>query len=291
MQSIIEAKMKKFLISFLFVTSVIVPQQKRIMTIDDLWAMQRLGSYSVSPDGGSIIFSVTNYSMDLNKGNSDIYYIKSDGSGLKEIKNSEKGESAPLFTPDGGKISYVFDNQVWISAHDGSAETKITNIYTGASGFEWSPDGKKLLFVSSVYPDCTTDECNKTRDDKKTESKVTASIFTELMYRHWDDWRGDKRSHLFLLDTETKELIDLTLMSPFDVPPIALGSSNDYSFSPDGKEVAYTMNTSKMLATSTNNDIFILNLADVKPGLRTEGKLISTGQGNDNQPVYSPDGK
>ncbi len=284
--------MKYYLISFLLlITSVLFPQQKRIMTIDDLWAMQRLGTYSLSPDGKSVVFSATNYSMDLNKGNSDIYFINSDGTGFKEIKHTEKNESEPLFTPGGDKISYVFEEQVWTSAPDGSGEKKITAIYTGASGYEWSADGKKLLFVSSVYPDCTTDECNKTRDDNKAESKVKASIFTELMYRHWDDWRGEKRSHLFLLDTETNELTDLTLMSPYDVPPIALGSSNDYSFSPDGNEAAFTMNTSKVLATSTNNDVFLIDLKNIKKAERPEAKLISTSKGNDNQPVYSPDGK
>ncbi len=59
------------------------------------------------------------------------------------------------------------------------------------------------------------------------------------MYRHWNDWRGDKRSHLFLLDVDTGEFTDLTEGKTEDVPPMALGSSNDYNISPDGTEVAY----------------------------------------------------
>ena len=92
---------------------------------------------------------------------------------------------------------------------DGSNEKQLTNIYTEASGFEWSADGKKILFVSSVYPDCKTQDCNEQKDKVREESKVKAKIFTELMYRHWNDWRGDKRSHLFLLDIETGNFTDL----------------------------------------------------------------------------------
>ena len=46
------------------------------------------------------------------------------------------------------------------------------------------------------------------------------------------------------------------------------------------------MNTDKFLAASTNNDIFIIN--EKSPG---QYKKISVSGGNDNGPVYSPDGK
>jgi len=134
-------------------------------------------------------------------------------------------------------------------------------------------------------------ECNKKRDEEKEASKVKASIFTELMFRHWVAWRGDKRSHLFIFDVESKKIIDLNLKSKFDVPPIALGSDNDFNFSPDGKEVVYTMNVSDMLATSTNNDIFRVDLNSIKEGYETAAEKISKSQGNDNQPLFSPDGK
>ncbi len=105
------------------------------------------------------------------------------------------------------------------------------------------------------------------------------------MIRHWDTWRDEKRSHLFLLDIETKEIRDITEKSQFDVPPIALGGKLDYVFSPDGKEICFVTNTDEFIATSTNNDLWISSL---------DGKVktkITTNKGNDNQPVYSPDGK
>ncbi|MBZ0198767.1 MAG: S9 family peptidase [Ignavibacteriaceae bacterium] len=282
--------MKKIFAILFLIPLFLFAQEKRAITYDDLWGMQRIGTFDVSPDGGTIAFSVSNYSMDLNKGNSDVYLINSDGSNLRPLKESEKSESSPKFSPDGKTVAYSLGGQIWTCNIDGSGDKQLTNIYTGASGFEWSNDGDKILFVSSVYPDCVSEECNKTRDDQKESSKVKASIFTELMYRHWDEWRGDKRSHLFLFEFKNNDFTDITLMSKFDVPPIALGSGNDYNFSPDGQEVAFTMNESEVLATSTNNDIFIIDLTDVKKGLPTSYNKISVSKGNDNQPVYSPDG-
>ncbi|MBK7499866.1 MAG: hypothetical protein IPI19_12420, partial [Ignavibacteriales bacterium] len=49
----------------------------------------------------------------------------------------------------------------WQCNLDGSNEKQLSDIYTGASDFEWSKDGKKILFVSSVYPECTTQDCNE----------------------------------------------------------------------------------------------------------------------------------
>ena len=285
--------MKKLLnIILLFALAFSVnAQTKRAMTVEDMWKMKRIGGYDVSPDGKTIAFAVTTYKMETNKGNSDIYLIDSDGKNLRPFMNSEAGESSPKFTPDGKKIAYSKRGQVWIANTDGTDDKQLTNIYTGASGFVFSKDGKKMLFVSEVYPEAADQEANKKMDEERDASLVKASIFTELMYRNFDHWRGDKRSHLFLFDIEKNEYTDLTFKSYAEVPPVDLGTNADYNFSPDGKEVAYTMNLDKQVAVSTNNDIFIVNLDDVKKGEVVPAKMISVSKGNDCQPVYSPDGR
>lgn len=285
--------MKKILnLTLIFLSlTMVIHAQKRAMTADDLWGMKRIGDVILSPDGKTIAYTITTYSMDLNKGNSDIWLMNSDGTNARALKSSEKNESQPRFSPDGKKIAYSFDKQIWTINTDGSGDKKLTSFYSGASDMEWSKDGKKILFTSSVYPDCVNEECNKSRDEEKEKSKVKASIFTELMYRYWDDWRGEKRSHLFLYDIDKNEYTDLTLSSTSDVPPVDLGSSNDFSFSPDGKEAALTMNTDKQLAISTNNDIFLVDLTALNKNQAPALRKISVSQGNDNQPVYSPDGK
>ncbi|HSL88023.1 MAG TPA: S9 family peptidase [Ignavibacteriaceae bacterium] len=278
--------MKKIFLLFVVFSITIFPQSKQAISVDDLWAMKRIGSYDISPDGKTIAFSLTSFTFEANKGNTDIYLINSDGSNLRPFKYSDKNESEPKFSPDGKSIAYTVGGQIYIAGLDGKGEKQLTNIYTGASGFKWSSDGMKILFISSVYPDCTTQICNEEIDKAKEESKVKAKIFDQLMYRHWNDWRGDKRSHLFILDVETGNFTDLTKGNKEDVPPPSLGSSNDYNFSPDGNEVAFTMNPEFSTAISTNNEIYLLSLiASSSP------KLISVSKGVDSQPVYSPDGK
>jgi len=278
--------MLKKLLVILFIPTLIYTQTKRAISVDDLWAVKRIGTYDVSPDGKTLAYTLTTYTFAENKGNTDIYLIDADGKNLRPLKNSYKNEIEPKFAPDGKSVAFVRDGQIWQCNLDGSNEKRLTNIYTQASGFEWSSDEKKILFTSSVYPECTTQECNEQKDKAKEGSKVKAEIFTELMYRHWNDWRGQKRSHLFLLDVHTGNFIDLTEGNKEDVPPPALGSSNDYNFSHDGSEVAYSLNPEFTLATSTNIEIYLLSLNSPEAP-----KLISTSKGVDCQPVYSPNGE
>lgn len=282
-------KINLIILALLLCTSFFA--QKRSMTADDLWAMKRVGNVAISPDGKTLAYTVQSFSMEENKGNTDIYLINSDGTNCRAFKNTEKNESQPKFHPDGKSLSFIKGGQLYLADLDGNNERKITDFYSGVSGVVWSKDGSKIIFVSSVYPDLKTQEENKLRDEEREKSKITAKVFTELMYKTWNDWRGDKRGHLFLYNLQTKEYSDLTHCAYYDVPPIDLGSNNDYSFSPEGDEVAFTANLDKQVALSTNNDVHIIRLEDLNSGLPVRIKTISVSKGNDNQPAYSPDGQ
>ena len=117
---------------------------------------------------------------------------------------------------------------------------------------------------------------------------MKAKIFTKLLYRHWASYTEFKRSHLFVVSAEAdasqpNSARDLT-PGDHDVPPFNLGGQDMYAVSPDGQELAYTSNIDEVEATSTNNEIFIVPMAGGTP------KKISTSPGNDNTPLYSPEG-
>ena len=284
--------MKKILISIILLTSlsVLFAQSKRPMTVDDMWKMKRIGSFDLSPDGKFLVFDVTQYSMEKNSGDTDIWLATVDGKSVKPIVATEKRESSPKFSPDGKHIFFSRGGQIFSCDYEGKNVNQITDFYSGVYGIEFDKTGNKFLFVSDVYPDCTMPECNKAKDDSAKANPAEVRVITELMFRHWDHWRGVKRSHLFLYDIQEQNALDLTPHSVHDVPPVDLGSAHDYTFSPEGDEVAYTMNPDSVLAISTNNEVYVLNLNDAAQG-KFEPKKISVSKGNDHGPYYSPDGK
>ena len=169
---------------------------------------------------------------------------------------------------------------------------------TEADGAIWSPDSQRILFVSRVYPECSTadswlheDQCNKRRDDEAAKSPVKAMVFDQLLYRHWDHYIGPKRSHVLVVSAADGNAVrDLTPgqdVTDAEVPTFSLGGPLGYAWAPDSKEIAYVTNLDLVPAASTNNDIYTLRLDE--PGARPV--RISTSPGSDDGPAYSPDGK
>jgi hypothetical protein len=60
----------------LTVVSCAVPlraAEKKPLTVDDMWAVQRVGTPRLSPDGKTVAYTVSVYDMDENRGNGDIW--------------------------------------------------------------------------------------------------------------------------------------------------------------------------------------------------------------------------
>jgi dipeptidyl aminopeptidase/acylaminoacyl peptidase len=282
-------------------------QPKRPMTFEDMMNMKRLGETAVSPDGKWLAYSVTSVNLEQNTKTAELWLQSIAGGEPQKLAVSQPADSGPQFAPDAKRILFLSGReggqQVWLADFDPatgatSNAKKLTSISTEADNAKWSPNGKSIVFTSAVYPDCaaittadfdTGNKCNADRDAALAASKVKAQIFTHLLYRHWNHFTGDKRSHLFILSVDNGAMRDLMPNDPRDVPPEyptdPLGCG--CNFSPDSKELAFTENLDPDPAISTNADIFTLDLTD--PAAKTV--KVSTSPGGDFNPAYSPDGK
>src|SRR5439155_799706 len=93
-------------------------------------------------------------------------------------------------------------------------------------------------------------------DRRNGEYPTEARIWTELMWRHWDDWRAGKRQHLFLVSVADGAARDLTPVD-HDVPTIATSGDGDVAVAPDGKEIAVALHGDSSVADNTNVDIYL----------------------------------
>jgi dipeptidyl aminopeptidase/acylaminoacyl peptidase len=262
---------------------------KHPLAFDDLIKLHRIAAPEVSPDGKWVAYGISTPDMEANRGVSNIWLVSTSGGDAIQLTQSGK-DSAPSWSPAGKTLAFLSGrdgtSQVYVISMEGGEAKKLTTLSTGADLFKWSPDGKSIAFTSGVYVDCKDDACNKKRDEEKEKSKVKVHVADHLLYRHWDHWSEGKRSHLFIQPVEATTLAhDLTEGADYDVPPDQRGGDTDLNFSPDSKEICYTAVTDKMEATSTNGDLFLV------PVTGGESKRITTNQGFDGNPVYSPDGK
>jgi len=270
-------------------------QLRHPFTFEDMMQLKRIGEPAVSPDGKWVAFSAVDVNLEENSKKPHLWIVPVGGGDTKRLTPaSGAGEDRIRFSPDGTRVIFESSrdggSQIWVQDFDPASGVltgdpkKVTEISTEASGGTWSPDGKSVVFVSRVFPDCKDDACNKQRDEERAKSKVKAKTFERLMFRHWNEFRDGKRSHLFIVLIEGGVARDLT-PGDYDVPPFSLGGQDQYAFSPDGKEVSYTCNTDESEATSTNTDVFVVPVGG------GAARRVTTNPGSDGTPIYSPDGK
>ncbi len=253
-----------------------------------LLKLARLSDPQLSPDGKTVAFVAETPDLDANSKPRQIHLAPLAGGAARPITTEGSLNERPRWSPDSRRLAFISNrsgsSQVWVMDADGKNTRQVTNLATEAQGVLFSPDGKNLIFTSSVFPGCKDEVCNNSRLDARGKSKVKARIYTTLFYRHWNEWDDGRRSHIFAVGVDTGTPRDLT-PGAHDAPPFQLGAPDGYVISPDGKELCFVRNPDDSLATSTNNELYVVTIDGGDP------KKISNNPASDDAPVYSPDGR
>ncbi|MCX7862619.1 MAG: S9 family peptidase [Bacteroidales bacterium] len=265
-----------------------VIHEKRF-TPELLWKFGRIGEFDLSPDGKSIVYQVTRYSIAANKGYTDLFLLNIGSKDPIHLTTFEGSEYNPRWHPDGTKIGFIAtesgEPQIWEISRDGKHIKQISNISGGINSFEYSPKGNKILYTKDVQVKPTLKEIYPDLP------KANVYMAEDLMYRHWDHWEDGAYSHIFVADRLGDSItnsIDIMQNEPYDSPLSPYFESNEITWSNDGKYIAYTCKKlyGKEYAISTNSDIYLYDI-DSKSTIN-----LSEGMpGYDKYPVFSNNNK
>jgi Tol biopolymer transport system component len=254
------------------------------------WNVQRLTNnpaYDTDPafsaDGSQIAFS-----SDRDGGNSEIYTMNSDGTGLKRITNDPAGDIQPAFSPGGsGQSRLAFtrtrdtisnpprDNYdiYWANSNGTGQEIRLTTNEAQDSDPAISPDGNKIAFRSRR--DGGNSEIYTMKLDGTGAQRLTNNPATDVLPNFspngskiaFTSFRDGGNSEIYTMNSDGTGQTRITNDPGIDYDP---------AFSPDGSWIVYS-------ATNGGNAEIYTKKLD---GLGAQ-RLTSTGEA-DVQPDWQP---
>ena len=267
----------------------------RPIAVTDLLSMPRISEPQISPDGARVLYTVAVPDLKNNRMARDVWMVTLAGGEARALTTGGH-EGRGRWSPDGRTVAFVSTRsgsmQLYVMSADGSGTPKqITNVSSDVDNILWAPDGRSIAFTADVYPDCKDDACNAARDKAAAENPSKARIYDRLLYRHWTSWSSGKRTHPFIISADgpgspgSNIARDLLTGADYDVPPVQREGPHPIAFSPDSNTICFTAVTDPVEATSTNGDLFEIDVAGGTP------RKLTTGPGFDGAPAYSPDGR
>lgn len=204
-----------------------------------------------------------------------------DGHGSYSISNNKSINILPAWSPDGSKIaytSYMRDNPDLYVASAGGGRPKRLAMYEGMNtGASWSPDGSKIAITLSK--------------DGNPEIYIIDSSDGSIIKRLTNNsaidtspaWSPDGGKIAFVSDREGGPQIFVMTASGGGAKRVS--DNGNYNTTPawspqDGKEIiAYT---------TRDKGAFDIVVKDLGSGKMTR---ITQGQGNNEEPTFSPNGR
>ena len=266
-------------------------------TVQDLVRLERISEIASSPDGKRVAYTLRTTDMEENKGRTGVWVTDTGKrSGQPQRLTDLAANSSGAEWSADGRFVYFLSNrsgsmQVWrvssAGGVPGADALQVTNLPLDVGTFRVSPKGDRVVVSVEVYLDCADLACTKQRLDAAAHSKASGVLYNQLFVRHWDSWSDGRRSQLYSMtldDVARGEPVNLT-GGIGDVPGKPFGGREDYAFSPDGSQVAFSVRAAAGEAWSTNFDIY-----EVAAAGGTPRNLTADNPAWDGQPVFSPDG-
>jgi dipeptidyl aminopeptidase/acylaminoacyl peptidase len=268
---------------------------RKPITVDDLWAMERLGAPSLAPDGSACVCALSSYSMGDNTSRASLWLLPTDGRAPRALTHCGEKDGSPRWSPKGDLIAFTAkreqqgtkdeEPQLYVIAPDGGEARRVATVATGVEAFKWFPDGRRIAFVSWVWPELKGAKAQAQRMKAWKERKETGYATSDALYRYWDHFVPQGRvPHLHVLDVQTGKVRDLFEGTAYELSR-AEPDANAFDISPDGKRIAFAYDPKPEKCVGNHFAIDELELKSGRITLR-----VKDADWHCHAPRYRPDG-
>jgi dipeptidyl aminopeptidase/acylaminoacyl peptidase len=271
---------------------------KKAMSIDDLWEVERIGSVSIAPDGARAVVAVTEYAMGDNKAVSSLWLLATGGGAPRKLTWCGDKDGQPQWSPQGDLIAFTASreqqgskddvSQLYVIAPDGGEARRVAAVATGVDAFRWFPDGRRIAFVSWVWPELSSAREQAKRHKAFKERKESAYVTSEAQYRFWDrNLPMGRVPHLHVIDIGVKSprARDLFSGSGYELSR-ASPSAEAFDISRDGSRIVFAFDPAPEKRLDNR-----FALAEIEVSTGRVRVLCRDPEWDFSAPRYSPDGR
>ncbi|HAB32358.1 MAG TPA: peptidase S9, partial [Cryomorphaceae bacterium] len=273
-------------------TAATLATESSVMTPEKLWELGRVSLDAVS-ENGLVIFGVTHYDTDANKGNRDLFLGELNSGEISALRESKSSEYGAFFLRGGERYGYFMGGQLWVDKINSpnTLPVCLTNVEGGLGDAKVVElqDGRLIIaFVTRVQMDQTPAE----RHPEMPQAHY--AVYDDLMYRHWDSWTDYSYNHIAYMvvdptkETATGRFTDILAGEKVHSPMPPFGGAESFDVSPDGRFIVYASKKASSgldFALHTDSKLYLYD--------RETGRTSTLNglKGYDNHPCFSPDAK
>jgi dipeptidyl aminopeptidase/acylaminoacyl peptidase len=304
-------KLAEIAVGFLMVFPCFANGQTRhTPTLEESLSLRQISSAKISPDGRFVVYQQGETNWKDNEFVNQLWIVNVATEKSIQLTRGKKSAGGADWSPDGRWLAFVTEResaaieplsqvekdekqekkdetkegkkegkkegekdagkpagtQIWLISPEGGEAWQLTNSETDVSDFHWSKNSKLIAFTANA----PESKASKGRKEKYSDYEVF-----EKDYRQNQLWTVDvTEAEKTYLPTSAKRVItDLSM------------NVEDFAWSPDNAQIAFSATANPLLAYQGDQDIYILELSQVN-----SVKKIVALPGPDASPMFSPDG-